>query len=505
MLFNSFLFITLFVFFVFLFYFIKHSYGYKLAFLLLVAFSFYFYGYYNWSYIFLILISLCFNFAFSLALHQNKSRILLFFAIFFNLGLLAYYKYANFLVNQLTKFSKGAITIHLPEIILPIAISFFTIEQIAYLIDIHNGKAKLNSFFDYLLFVTFFPHLLAGPIILNQFFLQQLNKTKNSKIPYYRIIVGLSFFSIGLFKKVIIADNLDGISSLGFQGVQSGMIFFGTAWLSLLAYSFQIYFDFSGYSDMALGLAFVLGITLPFNFNSPYKARSVIEFWQRWHMTLTYFLRRFLYIPMGGNRKGKLSQYKNIFVVMVIAGIWHGAGWNFMFWGTIHGLMIIVNHTWRQFNKISIKAPFSAHLSRILTFLLVTLAWVPFKCRTILETKNYYMSLFNNLKVGAWTYTDLIRDHFITPLSLAVSNGQLLKIYVIMLKNVYWANTLVFLLAAFMIFLCKNSQEIILNRYFIYKQGRLRIAHLLFIANIISIALMYSIRTSSIEFIYFRF
>jgi len=268
-------------------------------------------------------------------------------------------------------------TIH---IFLPLGISFFTFQQIAYLIDCYKGKVKEHNLLHYTLFVTFFPKLIAGPIVRYEEIMPQLKKMSTYIINYRNLVIGFSLLSIGLFKKVVIADMLSPWVAPTFDSNVAPT--FIEAWCGALSYTFQIYFDFSGYTDMALGLGKLFNIDLPINFNSPYKATSVIDFWRRWHITLSAFFRDYLYIPMGGNKKGKIRQYVNLMVTMCLCGLWHGASWTFVFWGTLHGAMICVNHLWRNAADKMNMAKMPGWLGWLITFPSVVIAWVFFRTNT---------------------------------------------------------------------------------------------------------------------------
>ncbi|MEW5787679.1 MAG: MBOAT family protein [Pseudomonadota bacterium] len=301
-------------------------------------------------------------------------------AVALNLLALAYYKYAGFFVTTLNDAVNGSWQV--PDIILPLGISFFTFTQLAYLVDTYQGKVSESKFSRYLLFVTYFPHLIAGPIIHHKDVMPQFDKPNTARWCTVNVAAGLSIFMIGLFKKVVIADGLAPYVGPVFDGAATGvppsML---VAWGGALAYTFQLYFDFSGYSDMAIGLSLALNVRLPFNFNSPYKAQSIIDFWKRWHISLSTFLRDYLYIPLGGNRLGGFRRYSNLLITMLIGGMWHGAGWSFIVWGGLHGSYLMINHAWRHFrNGLAAPAgPLERFLGWSLTFLAVVLAWVFFR------------------------------------------------------------------------------------------------------------------------------
>ena len=265
------------------------------------------------------------------------------------------------------------------------AISFFTFQQITYLVDSYKGETKEYSFLNYCLFVTFFPQLIAGPIVHHREVMPQFADKSTYRFNPENLVVGLTIFILGLFKKVVFADTIATFATPVFDAAAHGAsINFLTAWGGALAYSLQLYFDFSGYTDMAIGTARMFGIKLPLNFNSPYKASSIIDFWRRWHMTLSSFLRDYLYIPLGGNRKGKQRRNLNLMITMLLGGLWHGAGWNFIFWGGLHGIYLIINHQWQTLTKFlgydSKKSSWWVKaLSILVTFLAIAVSWVFFR------------------------------------------------------------------------------------------------------------------------------
>ncbi|MER2000628.1 MAG: MBOAT family O-acyltransferase [Lysinibacillus sp.] len=258
------------------------------------------------------------------------------------------------------------------ELALPLAISFFTFQQIAYLVDSYRNETKDYKFIDYCIFITFFPQLIAGPIVYHKQMMPQFESLESKKINFKNISTGLFIFSIGLFKKVAIADTFAEWANSGYSQTPTlGLI---DGWTTSLAYTLQLYFDFSGYSDMAIGLALMFNIVLPINFNSPYKALSIQEFWKRWHITLSGFFTKYLYIPLGGNRKGVIRTYINIMIIFFVSGIWHGAGWTFIFWGLMHGVAMCINRLW-QMKGLHL----NKYIGWFLTFMFVNLAWVFFR------------------------------------------------------------------------------------------------------------------------------
>ena len=339
----------------------------------LVAASLFFYGYWDFRYLAVIFVSIGINYLVGLIL-AKPSKAALALGIVFNLGLLGYYKYSSFITQVIVNLTGLEATIH--KIVLPLAISFFTFQQIAYLVDLHKGLKVDRSFRNYVLFVTFFPQLIAGPIVHHREMMPQFSSTGKRELNWSRISEGILLFCIGLFKKVIIADSLSPWVSAGFANVDHlGLI---DSWVLSLSYCFQLYYDFSGYSDMAVGAALILGIRLPWNFNSPYKALSIQDFWRRWHMTLSRFLRDYVYIPLGGNRVSESRVTLNLFLSFLLGGIWHGAGWNFVIWGGLHGVACVVHRFWSLRFKVMMKP-----LAWVITFVFVNVAWVFFRAENI--------------------------------------------------------------------------------------------------------------------------
>lgn len=326
--------------------------NFRVALAALVLCSLIFYGFWNPPYLLLLLLSIAVNFQLGNQLQSRSSqparaKALLWAGILFNLGLIGYYKYANFFVSVASDVSGHPLSIE--QIILPLGISFFTFQQITWLVDTYRGKSKHFDWLEYTQFVTFFPQLIAGPIVHHHEMMPQFNRQNMlARIPE-NLSVGMTLFLLGLFKKVVLADSIAVHASPIFQAADSGVVLtLYEAWTGALAYSLQLYFDFSGYSDMAIGLARLFGITLPMNFHSPYKSRSIIDFWRRWHMTLSRFLRDYVYIPLGGSQRGSTRRYINMGLTMLLGGLWHGAGWTFVAWGAMHGAYLMINHGWRS-------------------------------------------------------------------------------------------------------------------------------------------------------------
>ncbi len=385
MLFNSYIFI-----FIFLpvtlvgFHLIGKRGHHRIAISWLVGASLFFYAWWNPAYLGLMLISILFNYAVGVSLLDRPKRAILFFGVIINFCLLGYFKYANFFVDSLNVVTSSNIV--LEKITLPIAISFFTFQQITYLVDAYRGETKEYNFLHYCLFVTFFPQLIAGPIVHHKEMLPQFAKDTLYKLKAEHFVVGMTIFLIGLFKKCILADGIAVHATPVFAAAELGMqVTFFEAWGGALAYTFQLYFDFSGYSEMALGLARMFGVRLPVNFLSPYKANNIIDFWKRWHITLSRFLRDYLYISLGGNRKGPTKRYLNLMITMLLGGLWHGAGWTFLVWGGLHGFYLIINHGWHAIkqrllgDRVARVTILGGMVARMVTFIAIVVAWVVFR------------------------------------------------------------------------------------------------------------------------------
>jgi len=351
----------------------------------LVLASLFFYGWWNPAYLALIGFSILFNYGVGTRLTRGlapgAAKALLALGVAVNLGLIGYFKYANFFADTLAA-ATGS-DAQLAPIVLPLAISFFTFQQIAYLVDAYRGQTGRYGFLRYALFVTFFPQLIAGPIVHHGEIFPQFARTAFRRLKTDNLAVGLTIFTIGLFKKVVLADGVAAFATPVFDAAAAGAApSLAEAWCGALAYTFQLYFDFSGYSDMAIGLARIFGLRLPLNFDSPYKATNIIDFWRRWHMTLSRFLRLYLYFPLGGNRKGPSRRYANLLLTMLLGGLWHGAGWTFVVWGGLHGLYLAVNHGWRALRGERPGTRAGRALSWALTFLAVVVGWVLFRAES---------------------------------------------------------------------------------------------------------------------------
>jgi D-alanyl-lipoteichoic acid acyltransferase DltB (MBOAT superfamily) len=339
-----------------------------------------FYSVSNWQFVLLLLASIAFNYLIGLLLISKRLAPTPRFAaltvgVAGDLLTLGYFKYAGFLAANLNAIFSTGFTLN---ILLPVGISFYTFTQIAFLVDAYRGNVARYALPHYALFVTYFPHLIAGPILHHKDMIPQFERAESKRPDPHLILCGLIIFAIGLFKKTCLADGIQPLVSVAFGPIAPT---FDQAWIGALAYTFQLYFDFSGYSDMAIGISLMFGIFLPLNFNSPYKALSIIDFWRRWHMTLSQFLRDYLYIPLGGNRHGRVLRYVNLMITMVLGGLWHGAAWTFVAWGALHGVYLCINHAWSNYGpKVAPRfKPLADIAAFVLTFLSVVVAWVFFR------------------------------------------------------------------------------------------------------------------------------
>jgi alginate O-acetyltransferase complex protein AlgI len=346
-----------------------------------------FYGWWDSRYVLLLTASIVGNFLFAEAIARNRAlpRIahgLLVAAIAADLALLGYYKYANFFVANLNDVAGTGFT--MASIILPLGISFFTFTQIAFLVDTWRGIARERNFIHYFLFITYFPHLIAGPILHHAEMMPQFGKAQTFRFDPARLAIGLSLFILGLVKKTVCADGIAPVAQVAFGAADAGQpLGLLHSWYGALAYAMQIYFDFSAYTDMALGISIMFGIRLPLNFDSPYRAASIIDFWRRWHMTLSRFLRDYLYIPLGGSRCAPPRRYANLMITMLLGGLWHGAAWTYVIWGGLHGLYLVINHGWHRVRP-QMRGNLATHAAAVLlTFLCVVVAWVFFRAMTV--------------------------------------------------------------------------------------------------------------------------
>lgn len=459
----------------------------------LVAANLAFYSYWNIKHLPLLVGSILFNYYVGDFLIKNycvpEKRDLNKWALRLGVGMnllaLGYFKYTGFVIENLNHLPG----IHLApvKILLPLGISFFTFQQIAYLVDSYSGKVQPTKLINYSMFITFFPHLIAGPLLHHSDIIKQFSGKARLVFSPRNVLLGLSMFSLGLSKKVVIADTLSKWAGIGFDG-KNALDFYG-AWLASLSYTFQLYFDFSGYCDMALGCALMFNITIPYNFNSPYKSLDIQDFWRRWNITLGLFLRNYIYIPLGGSRVAEVRVCANLFITFLLGGIWHGASWMFVIWGAAHGLALIVH---RQWASLGIKMPKAVAWG--ITFLFVNLTWVFFRAgtvgdairvlkglidfRSIVDSSGFYYDLYDAARLGVvadWLYQYV-------PFGLIAS----------LIGFIY-------ILFCFYIILSSNSYEIVFNskglslgRIFLYSIG-------------FSLACYFIFSSTSAVFLYFNF
>ena len=396
MLFNSYIFIFCFLPITLAIYFLFNRLEkYTFSKVVLIIASLVFYGYFNPSYLWIILSSVIINYCINLLfrkkqLNKKYRKLLFVIGLVFNVGLIVFYKYLNFIISGINGLFKTDL-IYL-NLILPLGISFFTFQQISYLVDSYRGEVPDYSFIDYSLFVTFFPQLIAGPIVLHNEIIPQFLDNHKKKLNYENFSKGIYLFSWGLAKKVLVADNFGKIVTYGYGNISNitGL----EAIFAIFAYTLQIYFDFSGYCDMASGIALMFNIELPINFDSPYRAINISDFWKRWHKTLTRFLTKYIYFPLGGSKCSKLRNCCNVLIVFLVSGIWHGAGLTFIFWGMLHGVAMVFYRLFKnQINKIP------NAILWFLNFIFVSICWVFFRADTIADG----FALINKVFDGNYT------------------------------------------------------------------------------------------------------
>ena len=425
---------------VFLFKNIKNN---NIAIYFLIIYSSIFYLINDFNFYLVLFISIFFNYFFIYLIKIHKKKIFFLLPLLINIFLILYFKYFTLIENNISSIY------HVQNIYIPLGLSFFTFQQISFLIDFNDKKITEIKFNEYFLYIIFFPQLVAGPIVkFNQVALYLKNLVTSKS--YYH--ASFSFIIIGLFKKIVIADTIGQYSDILFNSLDHSILSFFEAWSAALLFSFQIYFDFSAYSDMAIGIALLFGVKLPENFYSPYKSRNIIEFWRRWHISLSHFIKDYLYIKLGGSKKGSLSQYFNIIFSMAICGIWHGTGANFLIWGVYHGILISINHTLNQ-----LKINFNYFISWASTFILVVIGFAIFRCNSFENLVSLLKSMFliNGISLPMSLNEKLIE------LDLFSYNG-LFPNNLIDLKNTIFFIIFIF----FIIIFCPNSQGIIGKNFY---------------------------------------
>ncbi|MBQ3796607.1 MAG: MBOAT family protein [Butyrivibrio sp.] len=446
----------------------------RLAKLFLLAMSLWFYGYFNVSYLVIICGSIVVNFAISRLMDSSFAgkeggtrRLLMIAGVIFNIAVIFYFKYYDFFIENLNALFRTDFVLR--HVVLPLGISFFTFQQISFIVDAYKGEVKDYSFLEYALFVTFFPQLVAGPIVLHSELIPQFKDRSKWNMDFDNLSKGIMLFVRGLSKKVLIADVFGNavnwaINQAGAIAVGEGALTVPEIIILMLSYTFQIYFDFSGYSDMATGLGLMLNLEIPMNFNSPYKALSVADFWKRWHMTLTRFLTRYIYIPLGGSRKGKIRTYLNTMIVFLISGIWHGANWTFILWGILHGLAQCFNkitHGIYEAGVLSIgKLPLGKHIMKLVralqwlvTFAFINVAWLLFRADSV----EMWISILKRFSVQYYVVRQEILEPFRIPKLtaalevLGVANSTVAAL---------WISLVIFMIFALVICLCmKNNYQ----------------------------------------------
>jgi alginate O-acetyltransferase complex protein AlgI len=454
----------------------------------LVIASLFFYSWWNPLYLPLILISMAVNYTIGTELsllvdgkaynqkilrisHHISRKKMLVLGLAFNVGLLAYFKYMDFFIANFNGVF-GA-DVPLQNVVLPLAISFFTFQQIAYLVDSYRRETQEYNVINYMLFITFFPQLIAGPIVHHKEMMPQFASRWNLVKKYKNISLGIFIFSMGLFKKVVIADTFAQWANSGFDSTEP--LGFVEAWVTSLSYTFQLYFDFSGYTDMAIGSALLFNIKLPINFNSPYKATSIQDFWRRWHITLSRFLRDYVYIPLGGNRGAKYRTYLNLFATFLIGGLWHGASWMFVIWGALHGAALVLHRLW---NELGFKM--QPLVGWFVTFMFINVTWVFFRAESLSDATKVLSGM-----VGGLSYIDFLNFKFVLPIYNFLSeNIQLIYVSI----------------AIFSVVALRSSSE-----YF--KKGGVSFRSMAFSGLILAIVflLYFHESTSESQFLYFNF
>lgn len=478
MLFNSYIFIFAFLPITFiLFWLLKRLNLGKTSLGLLIVASFIFYGYQNINFMFLLAFSILINYGFyrlfkSKRLNFILRRLIFIVGIIINLGILVYFKYLNFITMNISALTGRDYTLH--NIVLPLGISFYTFQQLSFVIDSYKDTVPNYGFIEYALFVSFFPQLVAGPIVLHSEMVPQFKATlKNKKPKLEHLYEGAQYFILGLSKKLLIADTLGRGVDWGYQNI----LFLNSisAIFIILGYTLQIYFDFSGYCDMAIGLGKLFGFNITQNFNSPYKALSISEFWKRWHMTLTRFFTTYLYIPLGGNRKGKLRTYINVLIIFTISGLWHGADWTFVLWGFLHGIVMVFERIigFERLNKIP------KFIRWGVTFGLINLFWILFRAETFLDATNILKRILHG--GSGFILPDILNSMF-----SITDNIVYLWIFIIILLIV----------SLFLSIICINTEQIV-------SKNIIKIPYVIFL----SILFLFSlINLSGVSaFLYFNF
>ena len=486
MLFNSYIFIFLFFPLVLIGYYSLGRAGwYKPVLAFLTGMSLWFYGYNNIYYLAILVVSICVNYGLVTLMSRTSGKAArkgcLAAGILLNLGILFYFKYYDFFIGNVNALTKR--NFPLLNLMLPLGISFYTFQQLSFVIDAYRKDCEYYSFPEYAAYVSYFPQLIAGPIVYHSELIPQLKDPSAKKLHFENLSRGLYAFALGLSKKVLIADTLSKVVTIGYTNIPELNTF--SALMVMVCYSLQIYFDFSGYCDMAYGMAYMMNIRLPVNFNSPYKAASISEFWDRWHMTLTRFFTKYVYIPLGGSRKGKAKTCLNVMIVFLVSGLWHGANWTFILWGALHGILSVLE---RLVHAESIKLP--RWLKTGFTFVFVTFAWSLFRAPSIEDAALLWKQLFH----GGFSLYQPIRDAFLDLIEVSLlyrmGLGGIMESYPWITLTVF----VILLLAA--CFTMKNTQEKVASMKFTAR--KLLVTVILMIWSILSLS-------EISEFLYFNF
>ena len=447
MLFNSYVFILAFLPLCLIGYFgLNHFHKYSLGQFFLLAMSLWFYAYFNIRYLPVILVSILMNYGLYLLIVRTERKklckMVMIAGVVLNLGILVYVKYMDFFIDNINTLFKT----DLPalNIVLPLGISFFTFQQLSFIIDAYRGEIPRYNFLSYAGFVAFFPQLIAGPIVTHDELVPQFQDEEKKRLNAENLARGIYIFSLGLAKKVLISDTFGGAVTYGFTTLQQ--LNSVTAFIVMLSYTIQIYFDFSGYCDMAIGIAKMFNIDLPENFKSPYKALTITEFWERWHVTLTRFFTKYVYIPLGGSRKGKVRTYVNTMIVFLLSGLWHGASWNFVFWGFCHGVFMVITKVFHKFFEKLHPA-----LNWLITFSFVNIMWVFFRA------ENFSQALTLLKALVSWKFTEI--DNVFIDMFRLVEFKKILSPLRIETFYPQFLITAFFITVMVMILGCSNSYE----------------------------------------------
>lgn len=450
----------------------------KAALVFLTGMSLWFSGYLNSRYAVILLISILVNFLFvegMAGVRQKAGRkALLVLGLFVNIGALFYFKYYDFFIENVNAAFKTDFT--LLHLVMPLGISFYTFQQIAYLVDFYRGECEKYSLLEYTAYAAFFPKFVQGPITYHHELIPQLRKEENRSFDFDKLSEGIYALALGLAKKVLLADTLAKLVTVGYENI--GDLNTPSVLLVMICYSLQIYFDFSGYCDMACGIGYFFNVELPINFNSPYKAQSVMDFWDRWHMTLTRFFTKYVYIPLGGNRKGKLRTYGNVMIVFLVSGLWHGANWTFILWGAMHGAVSVLER-WKISKKVLEKIPRAIRVAG--TFSFVTFAWSLFRADSVAQAER----LWGRLLHGGWgrlyePLTQVFNDMVEIKILYRLGFARMITLYP-------RAFLLVFLLVLLLsCFFMKNTQEKVKDGK--YTNARIAVIVLLMIGSILSLS-----------------